>query len=78
MIDPERYAALGEALETCPACGYRCPGSYHYCPACGAAMVGASTPLPGAGERSTGGRRARGVLLALGFLLGAIVGALLL
>ena len=42
MISPERYAALGEELEACPACGYRCPGSYHYCPACGAALIGGS------------------------------------
>ncbi|MEO0650665.1 MAG: hypothetical protein AAFZ65_08305 [Planctomycetota bacterium] len=70
MIDPERYASLGEELETCPACGYRCPGSYHYCPACGAAMVGGGA-LPA--DRPVGAAsapRSRALGPAGGFLAG--------
>ena len=58
MLPPERYLEIGLELTVCPACGYRCPGSYHYCPACGAALLPPVDPESAAdagGGRPLGG-----------------------
>jgi len=39
VLSPDVYRKIVSDLAVCAACGYRCPGSYHYCPACGAALL---------------------------------------